>query len=43
MQVIVNSLGMKQFDIIGSDAMKNSHDYLEKNMESLTRQFLAGM
>jgi hypothetical protein len=40
MQVIVNSLGMKHFDIIGSDAMKKSRVYIEKNMESLTRQFL---
>ncbi len=40
MQVIVNSLGMKHFDIIGSDAVKKSCVYIEKNMESLTRQFL---
>jgi hypothetical protein len=40
MQVIVNSLGMKHFDIIGSDAVKKSRVYIEKNMESLTRQFL---
>jgi hypothetical protein len=40
MQVIVNSLGMKHFDIIGSDAVKKSCVYIEKNMESLTSQFL---
>jgi hypothetical protein len=40
MQVIVNSLGTKHFNIIGSEAMKKSRVYIEKNMESLTRQFL---
>jgi hypothetical protein len=40
MQLIVNSLGMKHFDIIGSEAVKKLRVYIEKNMESLTRQFL---
>jgi hypothetical protein len=40
MQVIVNSLGMKHFNIIGSEAVKKLHVYIEKNVESLTRQFL---
>jgi hypothetical protein len=40
LQVIVNSLGMKHFDIIGSDAMNKLRVYIEKNMESVTRQFL---
>lgn len=40
MQVLVNSLSMEHFDVLGSDAVKKSWDYIEKNMQSLTRQFL---
>jgi hypothetical protein len=40
MHVLVNALNLEHFVVIGSDAVKEGWKYINKNMESLTKQFL---